>query len=86
MMRFCKFFLFLLCFAFWGFAQSSKLDIKVVVTPVAAHCHQPGGLPIPDSLHFTIDSDFGHDGFLVESEKLDALIQSFINRKLNNLS
>ena len=54
MMRFCKFFLFLLCFAFWGFAQSSKLDIKVVVTPVAAHCHQPGGLPIPDSLHFTI--------------------------------
>ena len=41
---------------------------------------------IPDSRHFTIDSDFGHDGFLVESEKLDALIQSFINRQLNNLS
>lgn len=35
---------------------------------------------IPDNRHFTIDSDFGHDGFLVESEKLDALIQSFIQQ------
>ncbi|MGM9868676.1 MAG: homoserine O-acetyltransferase [Sodaliphilus sp.] len=33
---------------------------------------------IPNARHFTIDSDFGHDGFLVESEKLDSIIQSFI--------
>ena len=36
---------------------------------------------IPDVRSHVIDSDFGHDGFLVESEKLDGLIQNFMNEQ-----
>ena len=36
---------------------------------------------IPDVRNHVIDSDFGHDGFLVESEKLDGLIQNFMNEQ-----
>ncbi|MGM9869508.1 MAG: acetylxylan esterase [Sodaliphilus sp.] len=53
MMRFRFLFLSLLCFAFAAVAQSSKPDIKVVVTPVATQ-NLTLGLPIPDSLHFAI--------------------------------
>lgn len=33
---------------------------------------------IPDCQYEVIDSDFGHDGFLVESEKLNGIIQRFM--------
>lgn len=34
---------------------------------------------IPDVRFEVIDSDFGHDGFLIEYEKLDKIIQSFLH-------
>jgi homoserine O-acetyltransferase len=37
---------------------------------------------IPHSELALIDSDFGHDGFLVESEKLNAIIKPFIEKTL----
>jgi len=37
---------------------------------------------IPDAEYRLIDSPFGHDGFLVESDRLDAIITDFINRPL----
>ncbi|MBO6118198.1 MAG: homoserine O-acetyltransferase [Bacteroidales bacterium] len=36
---------------------------------------------IPDSEYHVIDSDFGHDGFLIESGQLNDIIQQFINKK-----
>ena len=33
---------------------------------------------IPNCQYHVIDSDFGHDGFLVESEKLNSIIQDFL--------
>ncbi len=36
---------------------------------------------IPDCEYRVIDSDFGHDGFLVESEKLNDIIQAFMNKQ-----
>lgn len=36
---------------------------------------------IPGCQYHVIDSDFGHDGFLVESDKLNGIIQSFIQDK-----
>ena len=36
---------------------------------------------IPDVHMEVIDSDFGHDGFLVENEQLNAIIQRFLNNK-----
>ncbi|MDY5010873.1 MAG: alpha/beta fold hydrolase, partial [Sodaliphilus sp.] len=33
---------------------------------------------IPNCQYHVIDSDFGHDGFLVESEKLNNIIQDFL--------
>lgn len=35
---------------------------------------------IPDARLATIESDFGHDGFLVEHEKLNSLIQNFMQQ------
>ncbi|WP_077196397.1 homoserine O-acetyltransferase family protein [Prevotella ihumii] len=35
---------------------------------------------IPNVEYKVIDSSFGHDGFLVESDKLDRIIQSFLNK------
>lgn len=35
---------------------------------------------IPNVDYKVIDSSFGHDGFLVESDKLDRIIQSFLNK------
>lgn len=35
---------------------------------------------IPNVEYEVIDSSFGHDGFLVESDKLDRIIQSFLNK------
>lgn len=35
---------------------------------------------IPDAEYRTIDSEFGHDGFLVEHELLDGIIRDFVNR------
>jgi len=37
---------------------------------------------IPDAEYRLIDSPFGHDGFLVESDRLDTIITDFINRPL----
>jgi len=34
---------------------------------------------IPNAEYHVIDSDFGHDGFLIEHEKLNHLIQNFMN-------
>jgi homoserine O-acetyltransferase len=34
---------------------------------------------IPHSKFVTIDSDYGHDGFLIESEKITSLLQTFLN-------
>ncbi|MDO4511922.1 MAG: homoserine O-acetyltransferase [Bacteroidales bacterium] len=34
---------------------------------------------IPNCEYHEIDSDFGHDGFLVESDKLNDIIQAFMN-------
>ena len=36
---------------------------------------------IPDAEIFLINSDFGHDGFLVEHEKLNSLLKPFIDSK-----
>ena len=36
---------------------------------------------IPDVEYHIIDSDFGHDGFLVEHQKLNDIITKFMNRK-----
>ena len=36
---------------------------------------------IPDAEIFLIDSEFGHDGFLVEHEKLNSLLKPFIDAK-----
>jgi len=36
---------------------------------------------IPDVHMEVIDSDFGHDGFLVESDQLNAIIRRFLNDK-----
>ena len=36
---------------------------------------------IPDVEYHIIDSDFGHDGFLVEHEKLNDIITKFMNCK-----
>lgn len=37
---------------------------------------------IPRGEMHIIESDFGHDGFLVESEKLNAIIEPFLNKSL----
>ena len=37
---------------------------------------------IPDSELFLINSDFGHDGFLVEHEKLNELLKPFVDAKV----
>jgi homoserine O-acetyltransferase len=37
---------------------------------------------IPDAELFLIDSDFGHDGFLVEHEKLNELLKPFVDSKI----
>ena len=35
---------------------------------------------IPDVEYHIIDSDFGHDGFLVEAEQLNTIIQNFMQK------
>lgn len=36
---------------------------------------------IPDSEYHLIDSEFGHDGFLIEHKKLNSLILNFLNKQ-----
>jgi len=36
---------------------------------------------VPDGRYAEIDSDFGHDGFLIESEKLSSLVREFAGTK-----
>ena len=36
---------------------------------------------IPDAQLLTIASEFGHDGFLLEYEKIEAALKEFINNK-----
>ena len=43
--------------------------------------HTPLATYIPDAEYHIIDSDFGHDGFLIENEKLNRLIQNFLDKK-----
>ena len=49
-----------------------------ILFPVEAHT--PLREHIADVEYHLIDSEFGHDGFLVEHEKLNTIIQKFINR------
>ncbi len=42
--------------------------------------HRPLYEYIPDAEFRIMDSDFGHDGFLVEHEQLDAIIQNFMKK------
>lgn len=42
--------------------------------------HEPLVRHIPRAEYHVIESDFGHDGFLVEYEQLDRIITDFINR------
>jgi homoserine O-acetyltransferase len=35
---------------------------------------------IPHTEYHVIDSNFGHDGFLIEHEKLNAIILKFLNQ------
>ncbi len=42
--------------------------------------HQVLARHIPDCEYHVIDSDYGHDGFLVESDKLNGIIQAFMNK------
>lgn len=42
--------------------------------------HKPLVEYIPSVEYHLIDSNFGHDGFLVEYEKLDAIISNFVNQ------
>lgn len=39
---------------------------------------------IPDAEYHEIDSEYAHDGFLIENEKLNALISDFYSRTNNN--
>lgn len=41
--------------------------------------HQPFVTNIPDVKYHLIDSSYGHDGFLIEHEKLDAIIKDFLS-------
>ncbi len=43
--------------------------------------HMPLAESIPGAEFHVIDSDFGHDGFLLENEKLNTLINNFLNHK-----
>jgi homoserine O-acetyltransferase len=47
--------------------------------PVEAHV--PLREHIADVEYHLIESEFGHDGFLVEHEKLNNIIKNFINTK-----
>lgn len=49
-----------------------------ILFPVEAHT--PLREHIADVEYHLIESEFGHDGFLVEHEKLNSIIQKFINR------
>ena len=49
-----------------------------ILFPVEAHT--PLREHIADVEYHLIESEFGHDGFLVEHEKLNTIIQKFINR------
>lgn len=49
-----------------------------ILFPVEAHT--PLRKHIADVEYHLIESEFGHDGFLVEHEKLNSIIQKFINR------
>ncbi|MFQ8827393.1 MAG: hypothetical protein ACLR76_08250 [Alistipes sp.] len=44
--------------------------------PVSSRCFCIG---IPNSRLRLIDSPFGHDGFLVEHDKLNAILKPFVN-------
>ena len=35
---------------------------------------------IPNAVYREIESDFGHDGFLIEGEKLTAIISSYLEK------
>lgn len=43
--------------------------------------HEPFVRSIPDVEYHLIDSDFGHDGFLIEYKKLTGIITQFINKQ-----
>lgn len=49
-----------------------------ILFPVEAH--RPLREHIADVEYHLIESDFGHDGFLVEHEKLNAIIQNFMDK------
>lgn len=50
-----------------------------ILFPPSDHAVMVGN--IPDVEYHVIDSDFGHDGFLVEHEKLNGIIINFMNEQ-----
>lgn len=49
-----------------------------IIYPISNHAFMHSH--IKDSKHFVIESEFGHDGFLVESDKIDNIVNGFIEQ------
>ena len=67
-----------------GAAQAlSRIKARCLVVSVSSDIlfppsyHEEMAAMIPDAEYAVIDSEFAHDGFLIEHEKLDALISAF---------
>ncbi|MDE5552340.1 MAG: homoserine O-acetyltransferase [Muribaculaceae bacterium] len=67
-----------------------RIKAKCLVTAISSDIlfppqyHREMADMIPDAEYHVIDSEFAHDGFLIEHERLDSLIQDFYKRTDNN--
>lgn len=63
----------------------AKIEARTLVVAISSdilfpvEAHTPLREHIADVEYHLIESEFGHDGFLVEHEKLNTIIQNFIN-------
>lgn len=69
-----------------SFAEAlGRIKAKCLVTAISSDIlfppsyHQEMADMIPDARYCVIDSEFAHDGFLIEHQRLDDLIQKFYN-------
>ena len=67
-------------------AALSQIKARALVVAISSdilfpvEAHQPLREHIADVEYHLIESEFGHDGFLVEHDKLNSIIQNFMNR------
>lgn len=65
----------------------AKIEARTLVVAISSdilfppEAHTPLCEGIADVEYHLIESEFGHDGFLVEHEKLNTIIQNFLNRQ-----